>query len=355
MFCILLFIIPTFIFCQKKDSLKIKIGQMIIIGLPDNVIDTNSIFYKDIREGKLGGIIMYERHLTPTNTAENLHNLIYAYQKISPIPLFVAITQEGGQVNRLKTKYGFPSMPSAEYLGRLDNLDSTKYYSDNIAYTLSRAGINVNFAPVLDIYKSTNPVLGSRERAFSYKPDVIIKHATQVILSHNYFKVLTVVKHFPGHGSSTDDSHLGVTDVSKTWNKEELEPYSQLIKKGLVKGVMTAHIVNTKLDESKLPATLSKKIITDLLRKKLKFNGVIFSDDMQMKAISNEYGLKESVEKTINAGVDVMLFSGNLQGQKPSATEIINLVMDLINEKKISEKRINESYKRIMMMKHSLK
>jgi beta-N-acetylhexosaminidase len=161
-----------------------------------------------------------------------------------------------------------------------------------------------------------------------------------------------VVKHFPGHGSSTEDSHLGVTDVSKTWREEELQPYKTLIKNGLAKAVMTAHIVNAKLDDSLLPATLSKKVITGLLRKKLKFNGVVFSDDMHMKAISAEYDLKKTIELSINAGVDVMLFSGNtLDNKSSSATDIIKLVVELLNENKISQKSVDASYKRIMAMK----
>ena len=350
-FCLL----SSNIFSQRV-TLEEQIGQMIMIGLPDNIVDTNSIFYKDIRNGKVGGITMYERHLTSTNAAENLKRLINTYQSASPTPLFVSITQEGGQVNRLKTKYGFPAMPSAEYIGRIDNLDTTRYYADNTAYTLSRLGININFAPVLDIYSATNPVLGSRERTYSDNTDKIIKHAKQVILSHNYFNINTVVKHFPGHGSSTEDSHLGVTDVSKTWKKEELKPYKELIKMGLVKGVMTAHIVNTNLDNSKRPATLSKKVITGLLLKKLKFKGVIFSDDMHMKAISAEYSLKETIDMSINAGVDVMLFSGNTFGKTPtSASDIINIVFELIKENRVSEKDINDSYRRIMKMKNMSK
>ena len=339
------------VYAQNISNEK-KIGQMIMIGLPDNKADTATTFYKDIKAGKVGGITMYERHLTPNNAAENLKTLIATYQAASPVPLFVAITQEGGQVNRLKTKYGFPPMPSAEYLGRLDNIDTTKFYADNIAFTLSRLGININFAPVLDVYAATNPVLGSRERTFSANVNTIVKHATQIILSHDYFKVKTVVKHFPGHGSSTEDSHLGVTDVSKTWKEDELQPYKKLMKNGLVKAVMTAHIVNAKLDDSLLPATLSKKVITGLLRKKLKFEGVIFSDDMHMKAISAEYDLKKTIELSINAGVDVMLFSGNaLDNKSTFATDIIKLVIELLNEHKISQQSIDASYKRIMVMK----
>lgn len=353
--CSIFCLLSVFSFGQKKIALEEKIGQMLMIGLPSNVIDTTSAFYQDVRNGKLGGITMYERHLTPYNSQENLRTLISAYQGIAPIPLLVSITQEGGVVNRLKTKYGFPAMPSAEYLGRLDNMDSTKFYGDNIAYTLSRLGININFAPVLDVYSPTNPVLGSRERTYSDKTEIIVKHAAQTIASHQYFGVNTVVKHFPGHGSSTEDSHLGLTDVSKTWNKEELEPYRTLIRRGMVQGVMTAHIVNTSLDDKNLPATLSKKVITGLLRRKLRFKGVIFSDDMHMKAISAEYGLKDALELAINAGVDVLLFSGNIAGQPPlSASVIIDTIMELVREGRVREKRINESYARIMRMKSQL-
>lgn len=353
--CIFFFLIVScFVFAQKKVSLEEKIGQMLLIGLPDNVIDSTSTFYREVKEGKIGGITMYERHLTSSNSAENLRNLISFYQQAAPTPLFVAITQEGGIVNRLKTKYGFPLMPSAEYLGKVNNLDTTKFYSDNIAYTLSRLGINVNFAPVLDILMPTNPVLGSRERCFSDNTSIIVKHARQVILSHNYFKVHTAVKHFPGHGSSTQDSHLGLTDVSKTWNARELEPYRELIKENLVHSVMTAHIVNSQLDKTLLPATLSKKIITGVLRQQLRFNGVVFSDDMNMKAISAEYGLKDAIEKAINAGVDVLLFSGTTFGNSTaSATDLVNMIVQLVKEKKIPERRIDESYKRIMKLKKS--
>jgi beta-N-acetylhexosaminidase len=351
---ILVITIPLFTFSQGQPSLETKIGQMIMMGLTDSTVNTNDALYKDVKEGRVGGILIYEKHLRSTNTSENLKALISAYQAAAAIPLYISIDQEGGLVNRLKTKYGFPSMPSAAYLGRIDNLDSSKFYADNIAYTLSRLGINLNYAPVLDITMPKNPVLGSRERTYSADTDIIIKHARQTIKSHNYFKVNTVVKHFPGHGSSTADSHLGVTDVSKTWNKSELVPYRKLIKEGLVDAVMTAHIVNTQLEPSKLPATLSKKIMTDLLRKKLDFDGVIFSDDMHMKAISAEFGLEESIEKAINAGVDVLMFSGNITGVgSGTAGSMVNIVSKLVREGKVSEKSITDSYNRIIKMKNN--
>lgn len=334
----------------QPDSLRLKIGQMLMIGLPGNVIDSNSRFYRDVRQGYVGGITMYERHLTQTNSAENLKHLIGAYQAASPVPLFVSITQEGGVVNRLKEKYGFPRMPSAAYFGKLDNTDSTKWYADNTAFTLSRLGININFAPVVDVYRTDNPVLGSRERTYSSQPDKIVKHAAQVIHSHNYFHVLTTLKHFPGHGSSATDTHLELTDVTATWTAAELAPYRALMQQGLVHSVMTAHIVNRKLDEAGLPATLSKKMISGLLRNQLGFRGLVFSDDMHMKAIAAEYELKEAITLAINAGVDVLLFSGNTEDLK-SPAELVALIEQLVHSNKISLLRINESYRRIVHFK----
>jgi beta-N-acetylhexosaminidase len=338
---------------STSQTLETRIGQMLLVGLPDNKMDSTSPFYQDLKAGRIGGFVVYERTLTPANSAENLKALIDFYQSAAPTTLFIAITQEGGLVNRLKTKYGFPPMPSAQYLGALNKLDSTKWYADNTAFTLSRLGINLNFAPVVDVYSATNPVLGSRERTFSKNADTIVKHAKQVIASHKYFGVATALKHFPGHGSSTKDSHLELTDVSTTWSDYELKPYKILLKKKMVDAIMTAHIVNKQLDESRLPATLSKKMIDGLLRKKLKFKGVVFSDDMQMKAIAAEYSMKEAVTLAINAGVDVLLFSGFNEEIK-SADDMVKMIVKLVEEKKISENRINEAYGRIMKMKSGI-
>jgi beta-N-acetylhexosaminidase len=350
---ILILLFSPVVLSAQSDSLDIKIGQMIMMGLPSNVMDTGSQFYKDVQQGRIGGISLYERLLTPTSSAENLKQLVSFYQQAAPIPLYVAITQEGGLVNRLKPKYGFPQMPSAQYLGTVNKTDSTKYYADNIAYTLSRVGININFAPVVDIYMESNPVLGSRERTFSADTRLITTHAATVIRSHKYFNVRTALKHFPGHGSSTEDSHLEMTDVSRTWKRPELEPYKELMKRGLVESIMTAHIVNAQLDPSKLPATLSKKIITGLLRQQLGFKGVVFSDDMHMKAIAAEYDLKDAIVLAINAGVDVLLFSGNTSDIK-SGSALVGIIRQLVNEKRIAPQIINAAYARIMKMKKDM-
>lgn len=344
--------LPETVNKNDVDSLDIKIGQMIIFGFYGTQLNKNDAVYKAVKDGLVGSILIYRRNISAKNTSGNLIKLINGFQEAAPSPLFVSIDQEGGLVNRFKGLKGFPEMPSAYFLGKKNDTVVTRLYSDNIASTLSGLGFNLNYAPSVDIHNSNCPVIGARQRAFSKNPLIIASMAEEVIKSHNNFNVGTVLKHFPGHGNSTVDSHLGVTDVTKTWKPDELVPYKLLIGNNMAEAVMTAHIVNGNLDESKLPATLSKKMITGLLRDSLHFNGVIFSDDMMMQAISKQYGLEESIFLSINAGLDVLMFSNNIKGVKDYApANIHRIIKQLVRSGKLSEARINASYDRIMAMK----
>jgi len=342
---------------KDKISLDEKIGQMIMIGIgTEKTVDQNSKFLNSVKNSYLGGILIYEKNISKENSKQNLINLIKTYKKASKNPLMVSIDEEGGKVNRLKPKYGFPKTVSAHYLGKINNIDSTKHYNDVIAHNLYLTGFNVNYTPVLDVYNPINPVLGKKERCYSNDPQIIIKHARQVIKSHQYFNIKTVLKHFPGHGNSQKDSHFDVTDVSNYWKEEELIPYAALIKEGNVDAIMTAHIVNDKLDASKLPATLSKKIMTGLLREKMGFNGLIISDDMHMRAISEHFGFEESIVMCVNAGVDVLMFSNNIKKEdEVTAEDIIKIIQKNIKSGQISLDLIEASYLRILKFKKSLK
>jgi len=347
---------------ERIDNVEIvsideKIGQMLMFGIGSNkIIDENNKFLKSVKANKLGGILLYEKNISKDSSKQRLLKLIKIFKNTSKIPLLVSIDEEGGKVNRLKPKYGFPKTVSAYYLGRINSLDSTKHYSDLIAHNLYLTGINVNYAPVLDFHNLLSPPLGKMERCFSDDPEKIIKHSRQVIESHRYFGVKTVLKHFPGHGNSQKDSHLDVTDVSKFWAQEELIPYERLIRENKVDAIMTAHIVNDKLDSLKLPATLSKKIMTGLLRDKMGFEGVIISDDMHMKAISDHYGFEQAIEMCINAGVDILMFSNNIAEDLEIVPEdVIEKIKKMIDEGEISLDRIDTSYQRVMKFKESLK
>ncbi len=342
----------------KTDSLELMIGQMILTGVGDSYdLDRKAPVFQSIREGKVGSIILFEKNVSPKNTTEKLKKLIDFAQANSPIPLFVSIDEEGGRVNRLKPKYGYPQTKTAQYLGETLNPDSTFHYALKTAGTLYQLGINMNFAPDVDVnINRKNPVIGGLGRSFSADPDSVALHSAQVIVAHETFGVATVLKHFPGHGSSMADSHLGLADVSSTWRFQELMPYKRLLDSGIVRAIMTAHIVNEVLDERKLPATLSDRVISEVLRGVLGFNGVVVSDDMQMRAISEEYSLEESIKMAIIAGVDILLFANNVpQHDLVTADQIHEIIMSLVKKGDITQARIAESYERIIQLKKDMK
>jgi len=348
----------------SKDSevpLDVKIGQMLKIGFRGLAIaDTNHIV-RDLKKYHLGGVVLFDYDV-PRDTAlrnvqspEQLKKLVEELKNLSDKPLIVSIDQEGGKVARLKPRYGFPKTVSAQYLGSLDNADSTRYYAQKTAKTLSELGINVDLAPVVDVnVNPDNPVIGGIERSFSDDPETVAKHAGIFIKTLHKNDILTVLKHFPGHGSSKKDSHLGVVDVSETWSQKELIPYKQLINSKLADAVMTAHIFNAKLD-STYPATLSQPTITGILRDSLNFNGVVISDDMMMGAIRKEYGLKTAIKQALHAGVDILSFGNNSVYDPEIVPKAHHIIQGLIEDGEISRQRIDESYERIMKLKKRLR
>lgn len=348
------FISTITVVAQTRDSLTIKIGQMILVGFAGTSVEEAVL--NEVREGKVGSIILFEKNIPPQNSFVALKKIIWTYQQASPIPLFIGIDQEGGRVNRLKDKYGFPKSITARAMAKSPTLDSVRFYSEATASTLAGLGININFAPVVDLASNPdNPIIAKYGRAFSANEDSVTLMAAEVIRAHHKYGVLTSLKHFPGHGSSKDDTHLGIADVTNTWEERELKPYKALIDSGLVDAVMTSHIVNRKLDQSGNPGTLSKEILTGILRKRLNFNGVIFTDDMQMQAISKHFGLEESIKLAILGGVDIMTFSNNIQETEDRTVDKVHsIIYKMVESGVISRQRIDESYRRIMQMKKRL-
>ena len=340
----------------SKPTLDELIGEMIIIGIDGTQLSQTPAVKKYLAAGNLGGIILYEKNIAKTNSKVTLKTLCNEIQSQSNKTVFIGIDQEGGTVNRLKTKYGFPKSVTAKYLGELNNVDSSKAYAQTMAKTIKELGINVNFTPCVDLCSNpNNPIIAKYGRCYSDNPQIVATHAG--IFSETLFEnnILPVLKHFPGHGSSKGDTHLGMADVTEVWTENEIVPYRALIKKDLAQAIMSAHIINAKLDPDTLPSTLSKPILTGMLRNDLGFKGVIFSDDMQMRAISDHYGLENAILMAVNAGIDVLMFSGNIPGtETPTIERVFATFNKLIEEGKISEKRLLESYERIQAVKSKL-
>lgn len=342
-------------------SLDDKIGQMLLIGFRGMDVNDNSPIAKDIANGRVGGVVLFdvdvalgytERNIESPAQVSALNASLQSYAK--DYPLLVCVDQEGGRVARLKEKYGFPKNVSQQYLGDLNNDDSSKYYANLTANTLVQNGFNVNFAPVVDLnVNPESPAIGAIERSYSAEPDVVTHIASLTIDEFHKENILSTLKHFPGHGSAAGDSHHGVTDVTNSWTEKELIPYENLIDAGKADMIMTAHIFNSNWD-AEYPATLSKNVITGILREQLGFDGVIVSDDMNMGAIEDQYGLEETIFRAIDAGIDILVFANNLSYNENIASDAIDIIKNLIDEGKLSEDRITQSYDRIMELKRKL-
>ena len=312
----------------------------------------------DIRQHHVGGIILFDQEMADTSirrrnieSPAQVQALVAFLQAQARIALLASIDQEGGRVNRLKPAYGFPESVSHEELGRLNQPGETYRHAAATANTLVSLGFNLNLAPVVDLdAHPDNPIIKGKGRSFSSDPEVVAWHAAEFVRAHRAQGVLTCAKHFPGHGSATGDTHLGLVDVTQTWRERELIPFQRLIAADLCDVIMSAHVFNAKLDPER-PATLSHAVITGLLRERLGFRGVVISDDMEMKAISSHYGLDNSVPAAIEAGIDVLCFGNNMSYDPDIAAKAIGILVRAVESGRIAETRIDESYARVLALK----
>jgi beta-N-acetylhexosaminidase len=338
-------------------TLREKVGQLLMVGFRGLEAGENSPIVRDIRAGRVGGVVLFDQDMLAPGEPRNIRSprqvkkLISSLQHEAAVPLLVAVDQEGGKVARLKKKHGFPETVSARFLGDMDDPELTGRHAAATAAILSRAGFNLNFTPVLDLdVNPDNPIIGRLDRSYSSQVATVVRHARAVIEAHRQHGVACCLKHFPGHGSSRGDSHLGFTDVSETWEPIELEPFRALIAEGMAAAVMTAHIFNRHLDPG-LPATLSPQTIGGLLRGKLGFKGLVISDDLDMKAISADYQRERALELALNAGNDIILIANNLAYDDRAAARAHALILGLVAAGRINETRIEEACRRVMEFK----
>lgn len=333
---------------------------MLLVGFRGLTVDEAGEVVADIGERNLGGILLFDVDQPTGSAVRNIQSptqltaLVGGLQALAPTPLLVAIDEEGGLVARLNERHGFPPTISAAELGADPDLSVTQHAGRQIAETLASVGVNLNLAPVVDVnVNPPNPIIGALGRSFSADPSSVTAHAESFVQGHREVGVRTTLKHFPGHGSSTGDTHLGVVDVTDTWSAIELEPFGALIRDGLADAVLTAHVFNATLDPEH-PATLSAPIITGILRDQLGWDGLVLSDDMQMGAIRQAYGYADALRLAILAGVDVLTIAQQQVYEEGIVETTIGLIEGLVRDGSIPEARIEESYRRITAFKAAL-
>ncbi len=352
-------------YSAEEEQLRRDIGEMLLVGFRGTTLSDSCHIVRDIRDYGIGGVILFEydapSHSRPRNISskEQLKQLCSDLQHLSQETLLIGIDQEGGRVTRLKEQYGFPAFVSHEESARQGDR-SVRRCARLTATTLRELGINLDFAPCVDVNINPQcPIIGKLGRSFSADAERVARCAALWTEELQGQGVIACLKHFPGHGSSEADTHLGLADVSESWKDSELTPYRMLIdsaaaheeKSRQVEMIMTTHVFNAQID-SLYPATLSKKTLTGLLRDSLHFQGVIITDDLAMGAMVNDYGYEEIVLRTILAGADLLCLSNN--GNEYNADivpQTVELVYRYVKEGKISADRIRESARRIRALK----
>jgi beta-N-acetylhexosaminidase len=338
----------------EGHRLDAMIGQMIMIGFegrserePDVVAA-----HDQLAQGVIGGVVLYPDNI---GSPEQLRALTTYLRdaKSWPIP-FIAVDQEGGLVQRLTGHRYFPSARSVGANPSFAAPQAAERLYQTMAEELAKAGFNLNFGPVVDL--SLNPhnyVIVQRDRSFGADPNIVATLAGAFIRAHRAAGIATVAKHFPGHGSSTADSHKMLADVSGTWQEIEIEPYRTLAKEGLLDGVMVGHLYHPRFsDGAKLPASLSGRAVAAL--RDTGFKGVVVSDDMEMGAVRDDYSLEERAVKAVNAGTDLLVFSNVTLRDPELGTKLHAIIANAVCEGRISRSRVEKAYGKIMLLKRRI-
>lgn len=310
-----------------------------------------------IREYGFGGVILFSENVQDTEqTARLTYDLQEARIKDNDqvndsIPLFIAIDQEGGIVERLGTGTGLPGNMA---IGATRSSEYAKNVGEIIGRELSSLGINTNLAPVLDVNNNPhNSVIGLR--SFSDRPELVGQLGAAVIEGLNKYNISSAAKHFPGHGDTEVDSHYGLPEVDKSIEELrslELLPFQKVINEG-VDMIMTAHMVFPQLD-SEYPATLSYNILTELLREEMGYDGIIMTDAMNMNAIAGNFGEIEATKRAIYAGTDIVLMPTIIRSTIDITNKLDPMIKDLVDEAEIETafmNRLNQSVRRILQLK----
>lgn len=339
-----------------------EIGSMLMVGFLGTTALPESQICQDIANYNLAGVILFDVNPVKHSEAKNIESkaqvklLTEQLQACShDQKLLISVDQEGGKVQRLKTKYGFyGKFPKASSLIKLDETKIKESYLA-MGKELSSVGINYNLAPVVDLaINKKNRVIYKLGRSFGENPEDVARYSSIFMDAMHEHGILTSLKHFPGHGSSLGDTHKGFVDVTNLWQERELEPYRLLTERGAIDTVMVAHVFNKNIDEQ-YPATLSSHTINGLLRGQIGFDGVVITDDLQMGAITKKYTLEERLKLGIGAGNDILLFGNQLSVRSMVSTQnLVNMVKKMVYNGDVSLTDIEKSNERMNRLKERI-
>ena len=316
-----------------------KIGQMVMIGIQGTKVDDDSLYM--LNQYHMGGVILFDRNMKSPEQVKQLTSDLQA-QSNEKVPLFIGIDEEGGDVVRMAEKLTPP--PSQKEIGATGDIEQAKTWAIKTAKSLKEMGINVNFAPVADV--------GSNDkRSYSTDTNTVIDFVRAATKGYQQENIIYSLKHFPGIGKGKVDSHIdssSIDVVKEVLMTEDILPFKTIIDENEPNDyfILVSHLKYPALDEE-YPASLSSKIMTDLLRNELGYKGIIITDDMEMGAVANHNDFRSIGVNAVKAGADIVLVCHEYEHQQ----EVYLGLLDTVNSGEISQERIDESVKRIIKVK----
>lgn len=344
-----LFIAPLSAFAVDLDEMT---GQMIILGFRGNTVKSRGFkqVLSQVKAGEISGVIFFEDNIKNKSEFIKMTSAIKnSGAKYTP---FIAIDMEGGIVARMNSNNGFKDFKTAKEVSKLTLDEAYKEYFE-MAKMLKEANINLNFGPCADLAVNKNSIIEQKERSYSDNPDIVTAYAKQFIDAHYQNKIITSIKHFPGHGSPTGDTHAGFVDATETYIESELYPYLELSNLNPMQTVMVSHLYNRNIDDT-YPASLSFKTIEKFLRVQTDFDGVVITDDLDMGAIKSNYDLPNTVALAINAGENILLFSNRQKPDKKLAKNINLWIKQGLIDGYILTENLSSSFEKIIKLKEQL-
>lgn len=341
----------------SAQSLEDMAGQMVMVGFRGSSPDAAGVraVREQIARGEIGGVTFLRINVDSLAAVSGINRSLIAARPW--LPPFIALDQEGGQIERLTAAVGFDEIPSARAVAA-QTPDRARAIYAGLAGDLARLGFNVNLGPVVDLdINPDNPIIARYERAYGTDPVQVTALASAFVEAHRGAGMATALKHFPGHGSSAADTHEGFVDVTGMWQPVELEPYRDMIDADLADMVMVAHLYNADVqgnDAQQLPSSLSRTWIEGVLRDELGFAGVAISDDLEMGAIRSRFDLHDTVVVAVEAGMDVLLFSNTAAYDRALGSEIHQILVDEGRANPEFADRIAQSYGRILALKRKM-
>ena len=316
-----------------------KLGQMVMIGIQGTKVDDDSLYM--LHQFHMGGVILFDRNMDSLEQVKQLTSDLQA-QSNEKVPLFIGIDEEGGDVVRMAEKLTPP--PSQKEIGATGDIEQARTWAIKTAKSLKDMGINVNFAPVADV--------GSNDkRSYSTDTNTVIDFVRAATKGYQQENIIYSLKHFPGIGKGKVDSHVDSSNidvVKEVLMTEDIIPFKTIIDENDPNDyfILVSHLKYPALDEE-YPASLSSKIMTDLLRNEFGYKGIIITDDMEMGAVANHNDFRSIGVKAVKAGADIVLVCHEYEHQQ----EVYLGLLDAVNSGEISQERIDESVKRIIKVK----